>query len=170
MVRLNMPYEKDKSNIKVMSRTYLPSALVNPWKWETVLRMLHQHLKATWVPCDTGELDSKELMVLLQSALFIPGGGGEGIRKFQLRYLWVYRCQTWESLSEAKPYKKNLAKALYLVLIVGWETEVLENRLVHPSLKPIKSSTHKKNYISHKCCMFLKKKKLKSVFNFIHVF
>ena len=44
-----VPYEKDKSNIKMMSSTYLPSALVHPWKWETVLRMLHQHLKATWV-------------------------------------------------------------------------------------------------------------------------
>lgn len=61
----------------------------------------------------------------LQSALLIPGGGGEVIKKFWLRYLRVYRCPIQESQSEAEPYKKNLASVLYLVLIVGWETEVL---------------------------------------------
>lgn len=63
-------------------------------------------------------------MVLLQSAVLIPGGGGEVIKKFWLRYLWVYGCPIQESQSEAELYKKNLASVLYLVLIVGWETEV----------------------------------------------
>lgn len=63
-------------------------------------------------------------MVLLQSAVLIPGGGGEVIKKFWLRYLWVYDCPIQGSQSEAELYKKNLASVLYLVLIVGWETEV----------------------------------------------
>lgn len=90
-----------------MSSCYLPSALVNPWKWEAVLRLLHQHLKATWVSVIQGNSDSKELMVLSQSAILIPGGGGEVIKKFWLRYLWVYSCHIQESHSEPEPYKKE---------------------------------------------------------------